>query len=385
LDLIQYLSYHGLGIEQLAAKARQQLGLSDTDILCVCGSLVEDLGNEDSDVDLLWITQREDARPDATFAIGSCICDVATVNPNDLQRLLTAASAWPTEPEDARAAAADYRQRRLLHRLRGAIGLHGAARLTALQCRLEPRAVARQNLACARYYVSTLQIDLAGMRKAGDWVTMRFVALELLNSAVDALLAAYGSTNPTPKWRTRLLAKLPRNWAEPLPGRPFKGSALDTYLSFYEQPEQMSPAASYAFALRVVTFSRRVLAWAEQRLADDEQPRTPQLLSMPVMTSPPMPELDLDVAIKFRGGRFELTRLKSRAQIYALSARAYWLLCLFDGETSEPQFRQCAVQLALDHGIEEVDDLLALVRHARLEAPPVIDEGRLQALLRAVR
>jgi hypothetical protein len=387
MDLLEHLAHYGTSFEQLVAKSQQQLSLAEGDILCACGSLVDGLGNEDSDVDLLWVTSRAENRAEATFAIGKCTCDATVITPEDLERLLGAAARWPSEPDDVRAIAGDYRQRRLLHRLRQGIPLHGARQLTALQARIEPLTLQRQNLACARYHVSTLQIDLAGLRKASDWVTMRFVALELLNHTVDALLAVHGFTNPTPKWRTRLLERLPRSWALALPGRPRAASALDTYLSFYEQPEQMSPSDSYQLALKVVGFSRAVLAWAEHRLAmpDVALPEGRVSGSGGFPGVPLMPQLDLDVAIKLRHGRFELTRLRSREQSYALSARAFWLLCQFDGETSLASLRQLAATIPPASGPETVDDLIALVRHARLEAPPVIDEGRIQDVLRAVR
>src|SRR6202008_2286814 len=70
----------------------------------------------------------------------------------------------------------------------------------------------RLKLHVARQAARTIQVDMAGLRDAGDHRSLAFAAQELMGHAIDAMLAAYGLSNPLLKWRSRLLERVPRDW-----------------------------------------------------------------------------------------------------------------------------------------------------------------------------
>ncbi|MCE9667082.1 hypothetical protein LY474_04570 [Myxococcus stipitatus] len=388
MDLTEFLARRKLTLDAITIRAREALCLTDADVLFVCGSLVEGLGNETSDIDLYLVTSRTDiaftSLNDVAFAVGPIVCDVRVLDREALERLLTAFERWERQPRQPRAATGlTEDDRKLLHRLRTGRALHGAGELERYQARVPQAHLARHKLDWARYQANTLQIDLAGLNGVSDWVSMLFVAQELLGHAVDGLVAGHGFTNPTRKWRARLLEALPPDWERLLPGRPSGLSAQERYLGLHQAPPRPTASDVTRFTHRIVAFARAVFTWAEQRLL------APQLPSVPVIEEraeggEPLPALDFDVTVRLRDERYDLTRLNAGTPPLQLTAQAWSVLSLFDGETSHEQALRHAERVwGPDAGARNLESLLGTVRYSKLNARPPIDVQGIRALLEA--
>lgn len=389
MDLDEFLRLQGVTLEDVVAQAKASLRLLPGDVVFACGSLVEGLGNERSDLDLYLVTRRQDipytSLNDVVIIVGPCIVDVRVVERAALDGLLRRFNDWSRAPRRPRTAIGfSEDERRLLHRLRSGRALFGAGDFKDLQDQVNPADVARHRLDWARYHATTLQIDLAGLRGAGDQHSMLFVAQEILGHTVDGLLAAHGHTNPSWKWRVRQLRDLPDSWEIELPGRLTGASPWERYWSLHRTPERTTPGIVLDYALRIVAFSRVVFPWAEQKLLAPAAPPVPPASPGGPTGGEPLPHLDVDVTIRYKEGRFELLRLNGRDQSYDLSPKAYSLLCLFDGETSRAYATEHAERLWSEgRGAEMVEDMVTLVRYAQMDAVDVLDEESLRAILRS--
>jgi hypothetical protein len=395
--LDDFLARHGLLVDQILEEARGPLNLRPGDILFLCGSLIEGLGNEQSDIDLYLITSRTDivfnSLHDVILMLGPCLVEVRVKQRSLLEALIERAVRWTKQPRDPRSAF-DFseEERKLLHRLRHGRVLYGGGDFEALERRLALADLARHRLDWARHLAGNLQIDLAGLRGAGDARSMLFVAQEVLAHTIDGLLAGYGFTNPIWKWRVRQLNELPNDWELTLPGRSTGLTAPERYLSLHRAPGDVTPRTILEYALRIVAFSRCVFPWAERRLyGDSVLPVSP----VSVTDAAPdgakaasnegirrMPHLDLNVAVLYHEGHFELVRLNGRAAPIEVSAEAWTMLCFFDGETSRAEAVRHAEKLhGADRGAAFIDGLVELVGFAKLEADQMCDEEALAKLL----
>lgn len=391
MDLTKFLSHYKISLDEVLTQADAAVHLSRGDVLFISGSLVEGLGNDRSDLDLFLITSRTDIQftslNDVTVIVGDCVVDIRVVQRSAIQGLLERFSGWVGRPRQPRAAfefAED--ERKLLHRLLISRPLFGEAELEGLKANLDPRDLARHKLDWARHMAATIQVDLAGLHSDGDCHSMLLAAQELLGYTIDGLLAAYGNTNPTLKWRVRLLEGLPADWERRLPGRPANVSPGERFMSLHRAPQSFSLDAVYDYALQIVAFSRCIFPWAESELLGGKPLSIPPLNAVALPASPSdgesLPHLGLDVVIRFEEGRFDLSRLNVRGQTFELSPQAYLLLCLFDGVTSKKAAADYAEKLELNKaGKVIVEGLMTMARHARLEAAPVIDEQTLRAIL----
>ncbi|MCP3102416.1 hypothetical protein LZ198_26440 [Myxococcus sp. K15C18031901] len=388
MDLAEFLARRKVTLEAITARAREALRLTDGDVLFVCGSLVEGLGNETSDIDLYLVTSRTDitftSLRDVAFAVGPIVCDVRVLDGEALERLLSAFEQWERQPRQPRAATGlTEDDRKLLHRLRTGKALHGDEELARYQARVPPSHLARHKLDWARYQANTLQIDLAGLNGVSDWVSMLFVAQELLGHAVDGLLAGHGFTNPTRKWRARLLEALPAGWEQDLPGCPSGLSAQARYLALHQSPPLPTAQDTTRSTHRILAFARAAFAWAEQRLL---APALPPAASVETRAEggEALPALDFDVTVRFREERYELLRLNAGAPPLQLTAQAWSVLSLFDGETPHAQALLQAERVwGKDEGARNLESLLGTVRYSKLNARPPIDVQGIRALLQA--
>jgi hypothetical protein len=388
MELADFLNYQKISLDDVVEQAKASLHLTAGDMLFVCGSLVEGLGNEKSDLDLILITARQDipftSLHDVALIVGQCVIDVRVVQRFEIDDLLKRFNLWSEHSRQLRLARQfNIADRKLLHRLRNGWALYGADDLGQLQNQLRPIDLARHKMDWECYLSSTILVDLAGLRSAGDYYSMPFAAQEALTHAVDALLAGYGYSNPSPQWRVRLLANLPSEWELDLPGRQTGLSARELFLSLHRVPQSITPSAVLDHALRITAFLRRLLPLIECRLLNPSLLRVLPAQLGRAGNDRPLPHLDLDVTVRYNDGYFELLRLNERGQIFTLSLTEYSLLCLFDGETS----RQDAVSyaerlLGNGSGSDLVEEMIALVRYGEFEARNFVDEQALNAILR---
>jgi len=388
MQLAEFLNLQRITLDEIIEKAKTSLQLTPDDVLFVCGSLVEGLGNEKSDLDLFLVTSRQDIQctsPNAVMLIvRRCRIDVRVVQRSAVEELIKRFHDWTAELRQPRNAILfSYDDRKLLNRIRVGEPLWGAENYRKLQDQINLTDLAKHRLDCARYHAGTIQVDLAGLRSAGDQYSMLFASQELLGHTVDALLAGHHYPNFMAKWRVRQLMDLPSQWELELPGRPFEISAMDVYLSLHSAPQTLSPSAIFNHAQRIVAFSRRVLPWAEYRLLGPNSIPLNAASTGHTMTGQPLPHLDLDVAIRYRNGSFELFRLQGKGEIFSLSEKEYSLLCLFDGETSRDYaIREAERLVDKDTGSDLIEALMALVQHGELEGKSFLNESALREILR---
>lgn len=343
MDLETFLQLHEAGFDMLVEGARSAARLEEGDRLIAVGSLAEGLGNRKSDLDLLLIVAGDlhsDASPDEvrSFAAGRAVVDLRIVPAEFAEALEFRLATWALGEWDLKVAA-DFSPSELLllHRLQAGWQLWPAA-----GHELGPQAdpgtdrIARLKLHVARHMARTIQVDLAGYREEGDARSMVFCAQDLLGHAVDGLLAGFRLTNPTPKWRSRLLERLPSDWERRLVMRPTGLGARDLLWNLHMAPARPRLEAAVQHACRIVTFARAVFLWAEDALVHDgggdatcawSQHSTPR-------GEDPLPFLDLDVDFHRTSEGVTLARLNAFGEMLHMDLRDFAILLLFDNLTS---------------------------------------------------
>lgn len=383
-DASALLRCKGLDADAVVGKVRASIGLVPGDALVLCGSLAEGLGNRYSDIDLLLLTERTDiaytSLTDVVLFVNSQIVDVHVVSVAGTKGLIARFADWAAEsrpPRAAKAFAPD--ERKLLHRIKNGVSLYGHPEWDGLQAALDPQALSRQLIDLSSYMAATLQVDMAGFHREGDAVSLHFAGQQLLGHLMDALLAHHGMTNANPKWRARQLACLPADWEDSFYGRKTGMTAHGLYLALSEFSSDEAPQALVGRALRIATLARRVLPMLSGDLSFGS-----------VIPAPPdndgagvarLAQLDLDVAVRFRNGHYELYRLNTPSSIFSLSAREYSLVCLFDGITTVGYACRYAESLWEERdGQTLVDQIIALIGYGNFEAPAYVDEAALARL-----
>jgi hypothetical protein len=374
MDITEFLRNRNADLPAIVANAQKSVGLDRTDILLAVGSLAEGLGNSKSDLDLLLITPREaDVLPsrEVALVVGKCLSDIQVLPLLKLEEILARFDAWAALPWDiTHAANFTLDDRRLLHRLlHCSVIFEGEnSRFTALKPAQDE--LARLKLQVARHMSRTIQVDMAGNREAGDYSSLVFAAQDLLGHAVDALAAGHHLTNPTAKWRSRILECLPVNWERALGTRPTGLSAAQLFWYLHRAPEQPDRGLALEHAFRIATFARAVFAWAERRLlgrtAEAEDPIAwPRVERKPQDT--PLPYLDLDVDFSERDGQVSIGRLNEFDDPLDLSLREFEITLLFDGLTTA---REAEIAVCGDYSDEAeqrlVDGVISRVARAGL-------------------
>ena len=141
MDLVEFLRRRGIKLDDVAARARETLSLTDEDVVFACGSLVEGLGNEKSDIDLFLVTSRRDLKltslSDTVVVVGSCFCDVNVIDRAVFEKAIDGFAQWAAQPRLPRSSKqiSEY-DRRMLQRTLGGLPIHGAAELARLRDRI---------------------------------------------------------------------------------------------------------------------------------------------------------------------------------------------------------------------------------------------------------
>lgn len=343
ISLESFLRYRDTNLPSVLSTVSASVGLnSDEDVLLAVGSIVEHLGSNKSDLDLLLITSRsEKSLPQGdSFAlvVGRCLVDVRVVRSVELESLLSRLDAWSCLPWDvAHAAHFSLVDRTLLHRLRHGYALFNAHRNLFAEQRPLTKSLARLKLHAARQVSRTIQVDMVGYRESRDYCSLGFAAQELLGHAVDALCSGYQLTNPLPKWRSRILSSLPSDWELALTVRPTGLSVVERVWRLHRAPAKPGEGASLEHAFHIVTFARAVFFWAEGRLRSEAcshkalkvwPPRKERFIG------PALPYLDFDVDFLLGKGRVRLARLNEFSEPLDMSQDEFSLALLFDGVTT---------------------------------------------------
>lgn len=383
MDLTQFLFRRGTSLAGLRAAIIRALSVNAEEIVFISGSLVEGFGNSSSDLDVYVIAPYNNPLRvlDQDF-LEKLTIDVSFHDLGHINNLLTRFVGFSSGPKDTRKSwKFNLDERHLLHRICIGIPLWNCDAFQGLKASVPKLALARHKLDHSLHAVKRFQVDLAGCRSAGDWRTMLLAAQQLLGHTIDGLLAAYFETNPTLKWRFRLLQRLPSTWEKSLPGRMSDLSAADEYLALLRLPELLNAHTALQYSLRVVTFARRVFTWATWRLSQsasiNELFTGQQCTVRP--SGPPLFHLALDVLIVYSDSRFQARRLTSAEQPFDVSATAASLLCLFDGSTSGADATANLPGTENERQIA-LSDLIAVISHVGWQEKPIVDDDAIQRL-----
>jgi len=271
-----------------------------------------------------------------TLVVGKCIIDVAILAVDAVEDLFTRFDEWSSQPWNVTHSAPFMPEERLLlHRLRHGLILHCGEREQVTSRIPSVLNLARLKLHVARQQARTIQVDMAGYREVVDFSSLVFAAQELLGHAIDALLAGHQITNPTPKWRSRLLKSLPADWELALGTRPSGLSAEQLAWSLHRAPARPDQKLASQHALRIMTFARAVFLWAETKLikgSGANRKAWPRL--KPQARDVRLPYLDFDIDFLLTNGHVSVARLNEFSETLKLSHDDFSLALLFDGTTT---------------------------------------------------
>ncbi|MGH1561072.1 hypothetical protein ACRAWD_31840 [Caulobacter segnis] len=227
--------------------------------------------------------------------------------------------------------------------------------------------VGRLKLHIARHMARTIQVDMAGYREEGDAVSLVYAAQDLLGHTADGLLAGSGFTNPTPKWRSRLLDRLPADWEQNSAPARLGPQAKRGLLATAPGPIVATFDAALAHASRIAAFSRAVFHWAEERLVhSDPAPCGVRRSSASSSAMPPVLDIDIDFHRVEQG--VMIGRLNDFGQTLEMSlAQFAGLLWLDNGGAPADRIAQAAPDRYVLDGA--VAGLVDQARQAGLQLP----------------
>ncbi len=269
MDMLSFLAAKDTSLGAVAQYANQRIPFGDGDVLLAVGSLVEGLGGERSDLDLLLITRRTPADlPEGgnlSWASGKCLVDMRALAWNDMELLVARLDHWAARSWDVtRAPRFTIDERTLLHRLWSGVVIEWSRAGSPSHPQPDAANLVRLKQHVARQDARTIQVDMAGLAIAGDHRSLAFAAMQLMGNAIDVIVAAHGMTNPLVKWRSRLLASLPDD-AGPIADMHDGVSVSDRVWDLVRFPHECDDRSVSLFAHRIVGFARAAFAWAECR------------------------------------------------------------------------------------------------------------------------
>ncbi|WP_033442245.1 methyltransferase [Saccharothrix sp. NRRL B-16314] len=338
----------------LVASIDEAVGLRPGDLVLAVGSVAEGLANDKSDLDLLLVAGDDvgHAETELCWAVGRSMVDLRILHPATVEALTGKLRDWARRPWSlVELAPFSDDERLLLHRLREGLVVHPLEPV-AQPWRPDRSELARLKLQVARHQARTIQVDLVGYRAEGDYATFVLAAQDLLGHGVDGLLAGHHLTNPNPKWRSRLLARLPLDWERPLWLRPTGVRADRAFWDLHRAPALPEPESAVAHAVRCAGFARAAFAWAERRLlgTSDGVPRTPLWDGdRAPAPGPVLPGIEFDVDFFRSDTGIAVARLNEFGASLRLSEREFALLLLCDGRTSVAE-AEAVVNSTLSNG-----------------------------------
>ncbi|WP_156379322.1 hypothetical protein [Rhizobium sp. Root149] len=303
-----YLAFKRTSKTAIRDAARLLANSNGEEIILAVGSVAEGLGNSKSDLDLLLLPKddgvEEGAQAECSWVSGDCIVDMQILSASRMQALLARLEAWASEAWDvSRLAPFTTAELLLLHRLCTGVPLSGGKEEQTARGLLPDRdQVARLKLHTARHMARTVQVDMVGYQRLGDWHSLLYASQDLLGHISDGLLAAFRFTNPNPKWRSRLLHGLPADWADGIVARSLTSDARDTVWRKHYAPPHIDVQSALAHASETTAFGRAVFALAECRLVHNLETSWQKTVSRrhgidPLQMHLPSLELDADFVI----------------------------------------------------------------------------------------
>lgn len=186
----------------------------------ISGSVVENFANSTSDVDLYVLApapELVDIRRSATatyqhasislFFVDGGKVDAEIWDIDQVRHLLEITKGLGDTTQDISAILSDV-DLQLLHRIRVGVGLRGKPEFEALRSSADWRALAHLIAQRAERTYNGFAEDAIGAIRATEGLTAMLTSRMALESAVDYVTAAHGSTNTKPKWRAARLKAL---------------------------------------------------------------------------------------------------------------------------------------------------------------------------------
>lgn len=387
MNLSQYLEQQGIDEHNLRSEVVNFVQPKDGEFVFACGSLAEGLGNHTSDIDICYAYLDGEGLSNngagAEVRIGPIICDIYSVSLAEMRGLIDLVNTLSAPDINLSLAAksiSDF-NRRLVHRLAHSFTLFGESTHVTFRELLEEGSLLYHKFNVANYYANVLRLDMAGLRDESEWKSLAMVGQDLLGHTFDALLAGYGYSNPTPKWRTKLLRNIPNNWNHTLLGEPIGEAALDRFFRLHCIPEGFTSQTAYEFALEVASFSRLIFPMIESRLLNEDFEREDMksIHHKRPEVRRTTPHLDLDIAIKYRDRGFEIFRINSNENRFHLSNDLFELIRFFNDKT---WVENTDLHIVADSSSEsEFDGLFNLFSKSDFFAKEMIDEDLLRELL----
>ncbi|MBY3179497.1 hypothetical protein HFO27_33810 [Rhizobium leguminosarum] len=368
----QFLSFKRTTEQAIRDAASLLLRSEGNDVILAVGSVAEGLGNSKSDLDLLMIRHRIDASDQAeskecSWIAGDCIVDMQILAVAEVSALVQRLEDWAETPWDVSSAAPfSPEEILLLHRLCNAVPLSvhpDVQRASGLLPELGK--VARLKLHRARHMARTVQVDMVGYKRSGDWYSLIYASQDLLGYVADGLLASFKKTNPNPKWRSRLLHDLPADWKRGMIYMQLAADARQALWDVHYAPAIVDVVSAIAHASRSATLGRAIFAHAECKLVHElDEAWEGVLLStqQPGETRSPFPALELDVDFVISPDGVQVARLNEFGSALQVPFHKFSLILQHDGVTTPEQVMSSAeARTPLPGKDIHLEEFLALV------------------------
>lgn len=360
--LDDFLSATGVSHEKLLVAIVGALPIEDDDAVLLSGSVTERLATSYSDIDVLVVTRHSHvlgAIDNGKFLnFRGLRLDVKAVAIDEVDHHIARVSEWiDSGANSTKVNQFGFQDMVLLLRLTTSVSLRANEAVQGWKQRSLMSDLSTVKLADAVRSFETGQVDLVGLAADQDWSSLVYNASRVLDYGFDAVLAGFGEPNRSPKWRPRLLRRLPVHWADGISGQRIFGNAVDFLFQLSRPPTTLNAQSCLAYACKIVTWVRRAVPSAHAGFRPPTLPTPQQAISIPETPTTPLPCLDLDVSVRWTGSVFEVFRAQARKDPIRLDWKQFDILAHFDGQSPTQ----------LEHyPQEEVDQILSLVRWAGL-------------------
>lgn len=355
----EYLRSRELTETEIIGLLQAHIQLLPGEMVFASGSVVEGIGNIYSDLDLFVVTDR-DLSSLRTGLPTVILCretpiDIEVWSPEDIRRTVQRiCSVCDKLDDDSRyALGPTLKELDLLHRFSIGRPLVHAEVFHEYRELAATASLSRILFARAQSVINILQQDVAGHLWEGDGESARLIAQRLAGAAFDCVLAAFGNTNPSEKWRLGKLTMLPAGEVESLldrtPFRSLREAAL-FFLTF------VGSGDCFEYCFEVVRLANALLPWCQYRLRGHAlDSRIPISRERPASASRSLPRLDLLTQIRLEGEALCVSHIRKPTNLL-FNSLAHNLLLSFDGETTPQEAANLVVR-----GASNVDVALTIV------------------------
>jgi predicted nucleotidyltransferase len=252
------------GLDGADLLALEGLAGAEDSAVYLSGSLAEGIGNDGSDIDVYVVGSRAPSGPNivASRRIG--------ISVHMVHGRRVDFEYWPDAVVDDvcerldslrigrefLGGRFDLSEEQFVHRLGVGIPLTGIEKWRTLRERVDREAFRGYLEQQAIHLLDGTIDDLDGMLRAGDLEVVAHRARDVVGYAVDVHRHHCGDTNPTPKWRAKVLARLPASERTDHVRERYREltfGALDT----------SDECAVEAYLTACAAFAHRVVRWAQ--------------------------------------------------------------------------------------------------------------------------